>query len=396
VKKATRQQTKTHNSQLVLKTIYDHEKISRADVARATQLTRTTVSDVVADLMARGLVEEVGRGTSGGGKAPILLSVVSNSYYLIGIDLASDEFRGAVVNLRGRIIQAAAFPVSSREGDEALALVYKLLDRLIALSNRPLLGIGIGAPGLVDTRQGKVRQAVNLDWQDLPLGDLLKTRYRLPVCLVNDSQAAAMAEYIFGDGQPVQSMAVIKMGRGIGAGIVLEGRLFQGDGSCAGEIGHMVVAEGGLPCRCGNMGCLETVASGNALLQRARSLARTAPQSALHQLPPEAITLEALKHALEAGDEVARQVVTEAGQYLGIAAAWLASTLNVRRILLAGSTAGLGQPLLEAVQQAMRRHALAALAQETQVAFGRFGQEAVIFGASALLLTRELGLSFAS
>ena len=394
MKKATQQQTKTHNSQLVLKTIYDMGKVSRADVARATQLTRTTVSDVAAELIARGLVEEVGHGASGGGKTPILLSVVSNSYHLIGIDLASDEFRGAVVNLRGEIIRTVAFPISSRSGEEALALVYKLVDTLIASNDRPLLGIGIGTPGLVDTSQGMVHQAVNLDWRDLPLGDLLKAHYNLPVYLVNDSQAAALAEYIFGGWPANQDVAVIKAGRGIGAGFVLGGRLFQGDAYSAGEIGHMLVAENGLPCRCGNVGCLETVAGERAILQRTSLLARAASQSSLSLLTPEAITLEDLQKALGRGDEVAGQVVAEVGRYLGIAAAWLVSTLNVRRILLVGNLTCLGMPLLKVIQQEMRRHALASLAQETHFEFGRFGLDVVILGASALLLTQELGLSF--
>ena len=229
----------------------------------------------------------------------------------------------------------------------------------------------------------------------MPLGELLKARYHLPVYIVNDSQAAALAEFIFGGWQTGQNLAVIKVGQGIGAGLVLEGRLFQGDGSSAGEIGHMVVVENGLLCRCGHTGCLETVASARAILQRARALARSAPHSPLSLLAPEALTLEALQAALEANDPVARQVTAEAGQYLGRAVAALVSTLNLRQVLLIGSVTILGTPLLKVIQQEMRRQALATLAQETKVRFGRFGLDVVILGASALLLTHELGLSFA-
>jgi N-acetylglucosamine repressor len=393
--KATQQQTKKHNSQLVLETIYNRGKISRADVARATQLTRTTVSNVVAELMARGLVEEVGLGTSGVGKTPMLLSVVTDSYHLIGVEVASDEVRGAIVNLRGEIIRTAAFPISSRNGEEALALVYQLLDQLVAASDRPLLGIGIGTPGLVDTDQGRVHRAVNLDWDNLPLGELLKARFHLPVYLANDSQAAALAEYTFGNWPPEQNLIVIKVGQGIGAGIILGGRLFQGDGSSAGEIGHMVMVEDGRPCRCGQAGCLETVASVRAMLERAADLAQTAPQSPLGRGTPAALTMARLQVALEAGDGVAQQVVAEAGHFLGRAVASLVSTLNVRQILLAGPIDNLGQPFLNMVQREMRRYALSPLAEDTQITFGRVGSKAVILGASALLLTHELGLSLA-
>jgi glucokinase-like ROK family protein len=393
--KATRQHTKTLNSQLVLKLIYDRAKISRADIARETQLTRTTVSQVVSQLMGQGLVEEVGYGESAGGKSPILLSVVNNRYHLIGIDLASHEFRGAVVNLRGEIIRAVAFPISGRSGEAALTLVYKLIDTLLASSDRPVLGLGLGTPGLIDTEQGIVRQAVNLDWQDLPLSQLLNARYHLPVYLVNDSQAAALAEFIFGGWQNNRDLVVIKVDQGIGAGLVLDGQLFVGDGSSAGEIGHMMVVENDLPCRCGHTGCLETVASAGAIIRRAQALARASTQSRLSLLAPEAITLEALGAALEANDPVARQVTAEAGLYLGRAVAALVSTLNPRQVLLIGSITTLGVPLLKIIQQETRRQALAILAQATKIQFGHFGLDVVILGASAQLLTHELGLSFA-
>jgi len=395
MEKATQQQTKAHNSQLVLKTIYDQGKVSRAEVARLTRLTRTTVSDAVTDLRTKGLVEEVGYGERARGKAPILLSVVNNSRHLIGVDLASDEFRGAVVNLRGQIIRAVAFPISSPSGEAALALAYKLIDTLLASSDGPVLGIGLGTPGLIDTEAGIVLQAVNLDWQGLPLSQLLTDRYHLPIHLVNDSQAAALAEYIFGGGHSRRNLAVIKVGQGIGAGLVLEGQLFVGDGSSAGEIGHLMVADNGLVCRCGHTGCLETVASAGAIIRRAQTLARGSKESPLSLLAPEAMTLEALGAALEANDPVARQVTAEAGQYLGRAVAMLVSTLNVQHVLLIGSITALGTPLLKVIQQETRRQALATLAEATKIQFGHFGLDAVTLGASALLLTHELGLSFA-
>src|SRR5436190_975579 len=167
--KATQQQTKNHNSHLVLKAIYDQGKISRADLAR--------------------------------------------------------------------------LPIQSSGGQEALLLVYELIDRLIATTNKPLLGIGIGTPGLVDTTSGVVLSAVNLDWRGLPLGGLLSARYRLPVYVANDSQLAALAQYMFGGKEYGSNLVVVKVGTGIGAGIVLDGRLLQGDGFGAGEIGRITVLE---------------------------------------------------------------------------------------------------------------------------------------------------------
>ena len=272
--KATHAQTRQHNQRLVLRTVYDFGPISRAEVARSTGLTRTTVGDVVGELLDEGMVEEVGRGPSTGGKSPILLSIVGDARQVIGLDLGESVFSGALVNLRGEVRRVVELPVDGRNGDAALDLVFGLVDELLSESTSTPLGIGVGTPGLVDTRTGTIRWAVNLDWQDLPLGGLLHERYGLPSNVANDSQAAALAEYTFGaEGQRAENLVTIKVGRGIGAGLVLNGSLFQGDGFGAGEIGHVAVVDDGAACRCGRFGCLETVASSRAIATRAAELA---------------------------------------------------------------------------------------------------------------------------
>ncbi|HTC85729.1 MAG TPA: ROK family transcriptional regulator, partial [Candidatus Acidoferrum sp.] len=365
---------------LVLGTIYDRGPISRAAVARATGLTRTTVSDVVTDLLREGLAREIGRGPSTGGKAPILLEVTDDARHLVGLDLGEKVFRGAIVDLRGEIVSAIDVPVDDRDGGEALERVFGLVDRLLTATDRPILGIGIGTAGLIDTTVGAVLEAVNLDWHDVPLGALLRARTGLPVYVANDSQATALAEHVFG-GPRTSNLVVVKVGEGIGAGLVLDGRLFQGDGFGAGEIGHTTIRPDGILCRCGRLGCLETVASTRAILARLvdRGLGRL----------PEAVA------ALEAGDSVVRDVVTAAGRELGVAVAWLVGALNVERVVLVGSAAEFGEPWLDAVRETMRRSALGLLARNTTVEIGRLHDDGVVLGASALLMTRELGLSLA-
>jgi glucokinase-like ROK family protein len=395
MKKATQQTTKTHNSRLIIKTIYDYGQISRAEIARLTHLTRTTVSDAVAELMQEGLVEEIGQGPSVGGKPPTLLSLVDDSRHLIGVDLANSEFRGAVVNLRGQVQHRVSRPVNDRDGEAALALAYDLLDELVACAaGSSLLGIGIGTPGLMDAESGVVRNAVNLDWRDLPLGSLLEERYGLPVYIANDSQVAALAEYTFGDSRHVPNLVVLKVGRGIGAGIVLNGQLHYGDGFGAGEIGHVRVVEEGARCRCGHTGCLETVASSTVIVRRAQSIARADPGSALHRYAgdPGRINTETVLQVFEAGDPSLRPVVAETGRYLGQAVAHLVGALNVRRIVVAGSAARFGQALIDPMVDEINQRSLAALAAETEVTISSLGSDIVILGAAALLLSQELGL----
>ena len=245
-KKATHQQTKQHNQNLVLKTFFDNPLISRAEIARVTKLTRATVSDMVANLIQEGLVQEVGFGSSIGGRSPILLSLVADSRYLIGLNLALDKFIGAVVNLRGEIKETVEAPVSGGDGTQALQTVYEILDQLVEKAWKPVVGIGIGTPGLVNTREGVVVSAVNLDWQDLPLAHLLESRYNLPVSVLNDSQATAIGEFVYnGNYKSDSNLVVVNVRHGIGAGILINGRIFQGDGGGAGEIGHVVAQENG-------------------------------------------------------------------------------------------------------------------------------------------------------
>ncbi len=374
MQKATQQQTKIHNRNLVLKTLFARPTTSRAQIARATGLTRTTVSDTIAELITEGLVQEMGPGASRGGKTPILLSLAANSRYLVGLDLARHHFRGAIIDLRGQIRKTVTLSVKERRGEEALNLVYTILDQLIGNAGQPIIGIGVGTPGLVDTDQGIVVNAVNLGWEDLPLASLLQERYHLPVRVLNDSQAAAVGEYAHGaDYASDSSLVVINARQGLGAGIIINGHLFYGDGGGAGEIGHVVVEPNGLPCRCGNRGCLETVASVRAIQQR------------LEALTGQPWTLEKAEQAFAAGEPAVRQVVLEAGETLGRAIAGLVGILNIHEIVLTGDMVHFGSPWLEAVQSALAQTIFPHLVQETHVGIGRLGEDGILLGSAALL-----------
>ena len=394
MKKSTQESTKLHNSRLVLSTIYRLGEISRVDVARQTGLTRTTVSEVVSRFIQEGLVVETGVSPSRGGKRAILLRVDDDARHLVGIDLANSAFRGAIVNLRGNIVQRVSLPIHDRDGESALGLVFALIDQLLGLTARPILGIGVGTPGLMDPVQRVVRYAANLDWYDLPLGDLLEERYRMPIYIANDSQVAALAEFTFGKQAQVNNLVVIKAGRGVSAGIVLNGELFYGDNHSAGEIGHVRMVPGGERCRCGNTGCLETLVSTRTLLHRARAMAAQDPTSYLNKLvsSPDEIDGDTVLQAYQAGDPSIRALIAEAGDYLGIAAAQLAGALNVDQIILAGRLARYGQGVIAPMQKRVSQDFLPALARYTQVAPSALGDDVVILGAASLILRNEVGL----
>lgn len=389
----------------MLRTLYDDGPISRAELARRTGLTRTTVSELVGAFVEQGLAREIGPGPSTGGKQPILLELVEDSRHVIGVDLGERAFSAAIVNLRGGILREVSHPVDGYDGTAAIELVYRLVDELTATASGTLLGIGVGAPGVIDTSSGTIRWAVNLDWRDLPLGALLSERYGVPASVANDSRAAALAVSLFStDPGGTRNLVAIKVGHGIGAGIVLGGELLHGDGHGAGEIGHIAVVDDGAQCRCGRFGCLETVASSRAIVRAANEAAERAPESTLGRLAavnaatdgvPD-LTLADVATALAEGDPEATSIVTAAGRYLGQAVAALVGILNIRRIVLLGSVTTLGEPWLAAVRDEADRRSLGLLADATTLEIDRPRGNAVVLGASALLLTGELRLGIAT
>lgn len=394
IRKATRKQSKTHNTRLVLRTIYHHANISRADIARATALTRPTISSIVSGLLKKNFVIETGRGPSGGGKRPILLNIAEDAHHLLCIDLGSEEFRGAVVNLRGKIIQSISLPTEQRKREAALQLVVDMIDALMALSTAPVLGIGIGTPGLIDPEEGLILRAVNLEWLNLPLRRILAERYQKPVYIANDSHLAALAEYTFGQSRESNNLILIKIGQGIGAGIVLNGQPYYGDGFGAGEIGHVVVAENGLLCSCGNVGCLETFTSTRAILHQAQMSNNYHADSnhASVLATSNEMSWQSIVSALETGDRATREMVRQAGKYLGIGMANLIGSFNIHHLIVAGRVAQFGDLYLAAAEQQARLRVLPALAAKTRVNYASFGSEIVILGCSAMILKHELGV----
>jgi predicted NBD/HSP70 family sugar kinase len=298
-------------------------------------------------------------------------------------------------------------------------VLYQLIADLLAMAERPVLGIGVGAPGLVDTGQGRVVYAVNLEWYDVPLAALLRKRFDLPVHVANDANAAALGEFIFGShaasrrhrdrksnghAEPVgagtelqpsapSNVVVLLAGRGIRAGIVMHGGLHLGDYFGAGEIGHLVVEPGGQRCVCGNDGCLETVASTVALQRRAQvTLPRAPAMAGAAAAAGEPWTTDELLALHGGGDSSVAALVAQSGAAIGIAAASLVTVLNVERIVVAGSLARFGEGLLGPLRVAMAQRALPLLADRTTVTLSELGADIVILGTAALLLNQELGL----
>lgn len=395
--KATHAQTRRHNNRLVLQTVYDQNPLSRADITRATNLTATTVSTVVGELLEEGLVQELGAVSAERGKPPTLISLNKDARHIVALDLSRKIFQGSILNLRGEILHQQYIPLENRNGQDALTVVHALLQDLLAEATKPLLGIGVGAPGIIDPNNSVIRQAANLGWYNLALGDILASEYGYHVQVVNDTQAILLAENLFGAYKNSNDMVVIRIGNGIGAAIMCNGQLLHGNGSGVGEIGHVVVVDGGERCSCGNDGCLETVASSRALIKQAKQLAHTYPESALNQLTTDIddISMETLYEAFRLGDPVVEPLISQMGYYLGSSIAHVVSVVGTPRILLCGGLTEFGKPLLDTIRFETRRRCLTGRLTEPEIETVTLTSnlsDLVVMGAAATLLANELGL----
>jgi len=355
-----------HNRSLVLQTLYRAGQQSRADISRFTGLTRVTISDLVAELITEGLVVETGqREDARPGKPATLLDLNRSAFQIIGIDLSGHAvFRGAVLDLDGRLIERAELPLAAETGADAVETVITLVETLIASTTLPILGIGVGSPGVVDLA-GVVLTAPNLHWTAVPLQQILGDRFQLPVLVANDANAAALAEHSFGDAS--SDMMLVKVGQGVGAGLLLDGTPLFGSRFAAGEIGHVVVGtDGGAACVCGKNGCLETWLSAPRLDA-------------------------ALSEAVASADRTT--ILREAGQRLGIALAPIVGALNLAEVVLSGRTELLDGPLAEAVVETLRARTMAEFHGALTLRMSTLGDDIVMRGAAVMVLSAQLGVS---
>jgi predicted NBD/HSP70 family sugar kinase len=361
---------RSHNRALVLQTLYTAGAQSRADVSRGTGLTRVTVSDLVADLIAEGLVVELGqREDARPGKPATIIDVDRAAFHIIGVDLSEHQrFLGAVVDLDGGIVSRAEVALEGATGEAAVQLVTELVRRLLASTTTPVLGIGVGSPGVVDPH-GVVRSAPNLGWTDVALQAHVHAEFALPVHVANDANVAVLAEH---GATHQDDLLLVKIGHGVGAGLIIGGRPVIGGGFAAGEIGHVVVGtDGGPRCACGKDGCLEAWLAVPRLTAQLNALDADAADAA------------------SARDEI----LAEAGRRLGIVLAPVVGALNLSEVVLSGPAELLDGPLHAATVDTLRMRTMAEFNRDLRLRMTEQAQDIVLRGAAVMVLSGQLGVS---
>ncbi len=374
VRRGDRQLMADMNRNLVLHALRNRGRASRADIARDTGLSATTVSGMTAALIDSGLVVEVGPGKLDRGRPPVVLELDSSRNYVIGVRLMSDSIIVVVTDLHGKVLYRDSGPLpgglppvvpGSPEAPDgtvfiepspvlaAICAAVRSSIRRAKVNRTKVLGVGIGIGGVFDG--GVCLYSPIFGWENVAVAAPLSKRLGYPVLVENDVKTLAVAELWFGHGRGVDNFLVVIAGRGVGIGIVVNGALYRGSDGAAGEFGHVTVPGITARCRCGRIGCLEAATADYAVLREAVDDAR--PESPLLKLPREGITLEAVREAAEAGDPSSIRALTQAGSALGLALAAIANVLNPRLLIITGEGLAAGPLRLDAIRESLG-HAL--------------------------------------
>lgn len=368
----------------MLRALQESGRCSRSDLISRTGLSRATVATLVADLIASGVVEEGGdtnHGSRRTGRPAQPLSIVASAFYAAAVDIGHQHVRVALCDASGTSVwdRAAAVDVD-HSPIQTLDLAASLVEDALRSQHIPrerVLGVGIGIACPVDTRNDTLyAEGIMADWVGVRPADELSDRTGLTAEVVNDANAGALAESLYGAARNCDHMIYVRLSAGIGAGIVADGKLLAGGNGLAGEVGHLQVEPSGRVCRCGARGCLETVASPVAVAELlGRSWNRTVDTDELFRL-------------LNAGNPGAQRVIEDAGETVGKCVAAMVTLFDPDLIVIGGELAAAGETLFEPLRRSIRRHVMPRSAKHHHLVAGELGDRAAVLGAAGLVLAK--------
>src|SRR3954449_953466 len=369
------------NRRSLISSLSERGMASRADLARLTGLSRSTVSSLVAEMQAMGLVEER-HASASGGRPGVLLALSRGAGVVVAADFGHRRLRVAVFDLAHTVLADAVHDVdinapAERAMATATEAIHVTLERAGATMDE-VVGVGMGLPGPISRDTGTLGSSTILPaWVGVPVAAAMTERLGVPVFPDNDATLGALAEVTFGAGRGYREVAYLKVSSGIGAGLYMDGRIYRGGNGTAGEIGHVILDEDGLVCRCGNRGCLETVAGEQGIVD------------ALRRSHGENLTLNDVLRLADDGDLGCRRVLADAGRYIGIAAGSLCNLFNPQRLIVGGSVSSAGELLLAPLRESIRRYAIPSAAADVEIVAGELAEQTETLGALALVLAES-------
>jgi glucokinase-like ROK family protein len=395
-----------YNRLLVLNSVRISGPIARVVIARQTGLSRTTISTIMEELLKDGLVREgeTRSLTSSGGRPATLVHFNDTAGYVIGVDIGRSHLTLLLTDLSANLVARRSGPFCLDRGpDYCLPRIGSELQDFLAeqgLAWSQIVGVGMGIPGPLDERLHKLVAPPRMPgWNNVEVQRILQQQLSVPLYIENDANMGALGESRYGAGRGTTDLAYVKLGTGIGAGLVIDGQLYHGSRGSAGEIGHVTIDEQGPVCDCGNRGCLEAIASADAIVADARaalSLRRSLGSAnaavdfgALCKVPDPDIS--DIVEAARRGDPASRAAIAYAGERIGVALASLVNLINPSLILVDGGVARAGDLLLDPIRTAVAARSLPIASHHARVEVGELGDNAIAIGGVATVLDAAFG-----
>lgn len=368
--------------------------LSRTDLSEELHYSRATITSIVSKMLSASILDEVGEGRSAGGRRPLLLDINPYLGLVAGIDIGATSVDVALADFRGRIVARISEPADVTQPPEPfLNRVCELVEKLLARhgqSAESLVGIGVGVPGPVEFSSGLLIAPPLMPlWEGFPIRAKLNEHFPLARVVVdNDVNIMAKGEQHAGAGKGIDNFLFIKIGTGIGCGIIWHGEVYRGSDGCAGDVGHICVDYNGPTCHCGNQGCLEFMAAGPAIASMAEEAARQSRSPFLAERLAENghLTSVDVGDAAAAGDREANLIIRQSGQMVGGVLAGLVNFFNPRVIFIGGGVANIGHILLSSVRQATWRRANPLSTRQLRLEYSQLGEDAGVIGAIWLAL----------
>lgn len=375
----------------VIKYLYVNGPQSTADLCKMLKISAPNMITILGELVEKNLIEKRGRGVSIGGRKPDLYGITQNCFYVIGVEVGNYTTRMAIFNsVNEKLSPVREFSIVLANDPSSLERFVESVQQFIAesgIDTARLIGVGISMPGLIDSVKGVNHTYWNFSKKSLVA--ILEDKLKRPVFIENDAKAMALAEFRLGKAKGKKDVLVLLLDWGVGLGMILDGKLYKGTSGFAGEFSHMPMVEDGILCRCGKLGCLETVASGIAIVRMAEEGIRAGKTSMLmnvDQTKPLKLDLAQVVDAALVGDQYAIGILAEIGKNLGKGISSLIQLLNPELIVLCGKISEADQYLTTPVQQAIQTHAMKQLSERTQIGISSLGPEIGILGSLAVVM----------
>lgn len=379
----------------IMRVLRKNGQTSRPEVSSVTGWSRAKTSQEINSLIEKGFLVETGKGLSKGGRKPRLLFLNDRLGYVVGVDIGATSLEIALADVNGSVLRRVSEPADVRHPpEEVLGRCSALILETVAAENilpEQILGIGVGVPGPVDFVHGVlVAPPLMPDWENYPIRSLLNESFPAAFVVVdNDVNIMALGEQRSGDAEDIDHFLVIKIGTGIGCGIMASRKIHRGNNGCAGDIGHICVDKLGPICRCGNRGCLEAMAAGPAIAEHAVQAALDGKSELLRSMMEDnggILSPENVSAACREGDEAALEIIRASGQMIGDVLAGLVNFFNPSHIFITGGISNFGNHLLIAVKRAVLRRSLPLATSDLSINFSRTGSDAGVLGAIMLAL----------